>query len=78
MYLTSTPCEYGNGTAFNFANRMADSLDRVVVRNPAKVEYANTVEDVERMVGEGKIAAFRAIEGGHMPEDLCVCFKKTN
>lgn len=61
--------EYGPGTAFSFANRMADSLDSVVARNPDKVAYAHRADDVERITSSGKIAALMAVEGGHMIED---------
>src|ERR1700760_1615927 len=29
--------DYGNGTAFNFANREIDSLDALIIRNPGRM-----------------------------------------
>lgn len=60
---------YGPGTAFNFANRMADSLDAVVSRNPEKVALAKTHSEALAIAAQNKLVALMAVEGGHMIED---------
>lgn len=60
---------YGPGTAFAIANRMADSLDSVLERNPDRVALARNYKDVEAIRAQDKLVALMAVEGGHMLED---------
>ncbi|WP_257668118.1 dipeptidase [Parapedobacter tibetensis] len=60
---------YGPGNAFQYANQMADALDRMVRKHPDKIQYATTVADAVHLKAEGKIAALMAVEGGHMIEN---------
>ncbi len=61
--------DYGNGTAFNHANREIDSLYALARRNPDKIEIAYTPSDVKRIMKKGKLVAMIGVEGGHMIED---------
>ena len=60
---------YGKGTAFNYAIREMDTLQRIAVRNPAKLVLVHTPSQLEKAVREGKIAGLMGVEGGHMIED---------
>jgi membrane dipeptidase len=51
------------------ALQMIDALHATLARHPDKAVLARTVADARRIVGEGKLAAFLAIEGGHAIED---------
>ncbi|QXV63930.1 membrane dipeptidase [Mucilaginibacter achroorhodeus] len=61
--------QYGNGTAFRFANREIDSLDALIKRYPAKIKLVRTAADLQQTVRQGKLAAMIGVEGGHMIED---------
>lgn len=61
--------KYGKGTAFNYANAMIDALDGVIRTNQDKISFAKNVEEIRRIVSEGKIAALFGVEGGHMIEN---------
>lgn len=61
--------QYGNGTAFRFANREIDSLDALIKRYPAKIKLVRTAADLQQTVKQGKLAAMIGVEGGHMIED---------
>lgn len=60
---------YGQGTAFNYANREIDSLMAIIKRNPEKIALARNDDDIMHDVRQGKIAAMIGVEGGHMIED---------
>lgn len=60
---------YGNGTAYAFANREIDSLYAYVKRNPSKMMIVKTPADLERAVKEKKLGSMMGVEGGHMIED---------
>lgn len=60
---------YGNGTAYAFANREIDSLYAYVKRNPSKMMVVKTPADLERAVKEKKLGSMMGVEGGHMIED---------
>lgn len=60
---------YGKGTAFKRANRIIDTLDALVRRNPDKIAYARTPEQIDAIVQSHRIAALIGVEGGHMIED---------
>ncbi|MEN9371604.1 MAG: hypothetical protein RLZZ390_920 [Bacteroidota bacterium] len=60
---------YGNGTAYAFANREIDSLYAVVERNPTKMMLVKTPAELSTAVQAGKLGAMMGVEGGHMIED---------
>ena len=60
---------YGNGTAYAFANREIDSLYAVVERNPTKMMLVKTPAELATAVQSGKLGAMMGVEGGHMIED---------
>lgn len=49
--------------------RLIDALKEVVARYPEQIEHATSVEDIERISSEGRIAALMGIEGGHAIEN---------
>lgn len=61
--------QYGNGTAFRFANREIDSLDALIKRYPDNIKLVRTASDLQKTVKQGKLAALIGVEGGHMIED---------
>ncbi|WP_374951160.1 dipeptidase [Mucilaginibacter sp.] len=61
--------QYGNGTAYKFANREIDSLDALIKRNPDKIALVRNAKDLKKIVKEEKLAAMIGVEGGHMIED---------
>ncbi|MFA6540082.1 MAG: dipeptidase [Bacteroidota bacterium] len=61
--------DYGKGTAFNRANRMIDTLESLVKRNPSKISLARTIDQIHSVLRQHKIAALIGVEGGHMIED---------
>ena len=60
---------YGNGTAYAFANREIDSLYAYVARNPSKMMIVKTPADLDLAVTEKKLGSMMGVEGGHMIED---------
>ena len=60
---------YGNGTAYAFANREIDSLYAVVEHNPTKMMLVKTPAELSTAVQAGKLGAMMGVEGGHMIED---------
>ncbi len=61
--------QYGNGTAYAFANREIDSLDALIKRYPNKIKLVRTAADLQKTVAQKKMAAMIGVEGGHMIED---------
>jgi len=61
--------DYGNGTAFNRANAMIDTLQAIVGRSSDKMMLAKSYKEIEKILKKGKIAALIGVEGGHMIED---------
>ncbi|RYU92536.1 membrane dipeptidase [Mucilaginibacter terrigena] len=61
--------QYGNGTAYNFANREIDSLYALIKRYPQKIQLVRTAADLQKTVKQNKLAAMIGVEGGHMIED---------
>jgi membrane dipeptidase len=47
------------------ANEQIDSIESLVHRNPARVGFATSVQDIEKLVGEKKFVAMLGMEGGH-------------
>ncbi|AMR32759.1 dipeptidase [Mucilaginibacter sp. PAMC 26640] len=61
--------QYGNGTAYAFANREIDSLQALINRNPDKMMLVTNAKDLKKAVKQKKLAAMVGVEGGHMIED---------
>jgi membrane dipeptidase len=61
--------QYGNGTAYAFANREIDSLYALINRNPDKITLVRTASQLKKAVKQKKLAAMIGVEGGHMIED---------
>jgi len=61
--------QYGNGTAYAYANREIDSLMALVNRNPDKMVLVRTAKDLKKTVKQKKLAAMIGVEGGHMIEN---------
>lgn len=57
------------GHAAEQARRLLEAMKAGIEKNSDTVELARTAEDIERIVGSGKIAMPLAIEGGHAIED---------
>ena len=66
---------YGNGTAFNYANREIDSLLAILKRNPDKLTLATNYASVKKAVKAKKLACMMGVEGGHMIEDSMAFLK---
>ena len=60
---------YGNGTAYAFANREIDSLYAYVARNPSSMIIVKTPAELNMAVKEKKLGSMMGVEGGHMIED---------
>ena len=60
---------YGNGTAYAFANREIDSLYAYVARNPSSMMIVKTPAELNMAVKEKKLGSMMGVEGGHMIED---------
>ena len=60
---------YGNGTAYAFANREIDSLYAYVARNPSRMMIVKTPAELNMAVKEKKLGSMMGVEGGHMIED---------
>ncbi|QHS57000.1 membrane dipeptidase [Mucilaginibacter sp. 14171R-50] len=61
--------QYGNGTAYAYANREIDSLDALIKRYPNKIQLVRNAADLKKAVKQKKLAAMIGVEGGHMIED---------
>lgn len=60
--------QYGNGTAYDYANREIDSLQSLINRNPEKITLVRTYKELKKAVKQKKLAAMIGVEGGHMIE----------
>ena len=60
---------YGNGTAYAFANREIDSLYAVIERNPSKMMIVKTPQELSTAVKTARLGSMIGVEGGHMIED---------
>ncbi|OOQ61885.1 dipeptidase [Mucilaginibacter pedocola] len=61
--------QYGNGTAFAYANREIDSLQVLIKRNPDRMMLVTNAKQLKKAVKQHKLAAMVGVEGGHMIED---------
>lgn len=62
--------------AFKHANDQLDALKKVLSKNPDKIVLAKYTADIDRIIGEGKIAAVIGIEGGNMIEESIANLEK--
>ena len=60
---------FGKDTAYKYANIEIDSLYATVGRNHATMAIVKTPAQLERAVGQHKLACMMGVEGGHMIED---------
>jgi len=58
------PDKYGKGGMYKQCNRMIDALEKIVKRNPDKIELTRNPNDIEKVVQSEKIAACIGVEGG--------------
>jgi membrane dipeptidase len=61
--------EYGNGRAFDRANAMIDTLERLIHRSNGRAVLVKNSKELEKAVQRGQIASLIGVEGGHMIED---------
>ena len=54
---------------FKDAQQEIDSLDLLVLRNPARILLAQSFHDVKKGIRQGKLVALIGVEGGHMIEE---------
>jgi membrane dipeptidase len=62
------PIREEHGESYNYANRMIDSLDAILRRNPARIVKAANGAEFDAAQRSGKLAAMIGIEGGHAIE----------
>jgi membrane dipeptidase len=67
------PTYYKGSEAVRRTLDLRDAMQRVLDKYPDQIELATSAHDVERIVGQKKIAAVLTIEGGHqIADDLSV------
>lgn len=60
---------FGKGTAFKYAIREMDSLQRAAIRNPSRIMLVRNEAQLKRAMQAGLMAGLTGVEGGHMIED---------
>jgi membrane dipeptidase len=63
------PMYYTGSEAVRRTLDLRDAMQRVFDKHPDQIEQARSAHDIERIVGEKKIAAVLTIEGGHQIDD---------
>ena len=67
------PTYYKGSEAVRRTLDFRDAMQRVLDKYPDRIELATTAHDIERIVGQKKIAAVLTIEGGHqIDNDLAI------
>ena len=67
------PTYYKGSEAVRRTLDFRDAMQRVLDKYPDRIELATSAHDIERIVGQKKIAAVLAVEGGHqIDNDLAV------
>src|SRR5438552_17936955 len=67
------PTYYKGSEAVRRTLDFRDAMQRVLDKYPDRIELATSAHDIERIVGQKKIAAGLTIEGGHqIADDLSV------
>jgi membrane dipeptidase len=62
-------CDGDKKNAFSYANRQIDTLYAWIKRNPGKMNFVFTPNDLEKSVKQKKLGTMIGIEGGHMIEN---------
>ncbi len=65
MFSIWVPPETTSPSYFHQADEQIDSVMSFVRRNPSKVGFARTADEVEKLVQQGKFVAMMGMEGGH-------------
>ena len=63
------PTYYQGSEAVRRTLDLRDAFERVVGQHPGEIELATSARDIQRIVGQKKIAAVLTIEGGHQIDD---------
>src|SRR5205085_55028 len=67
------PTYYKGSEAVRRTLDLRDAMQRVLDKHPDQIELATSARDIERIVGQKKIAAVLTVEGGHqIDNDLAV------
>src|SRR5437764_9438407 len=67
------PTYYKGSEAVRRTLDLRDAMQRVLDKYPEQIELATSARDIERIVGQKKIAAVLTVEGGHqIADDLAV------
>ena len=67
------PTYYPGAEAVRRTLDLRDAIERVLDKHPDQIELATSARDIERIVGQHKIAAVLTVEGGHqIDNDLSV------
>jgi len=67
------PTYYKGSEAVRRTLDLRDAMQRVLDQYPDQIELATSARDIERIVGQKKIAAVLTVEGGHqIADDLAV------
>jgi len=67
------PTYYKGSEAVRRTLDLRDAMQRVLDKYPDQIELATSARDIERIVGQKKIAAVLTVEGGHqIADDLAV------
>ena len=67
------PTYYKGPEAVRRTLDLRDAMQRVLDKHPDQIELATSARDIERIVGQSKIAAVLTVEGGHqIANDLAV------
>ncbi len=66
--LTPVYFKLTRGSQFERLLEMMEALEREIDRDTSKIELARSVEEVDRIRGEGKIAVVHTVEGAHVLE----------
>jgi len=69
MFSIWVPPEKISRSYYDQADEQIDSIVSFVRRNPSKVGFARTAEEVEQLVRQGKFVAMMGMEGGHPIEN---------
>jgi membrane dipeptidase len=63
------PTYYKGPEAVRRTLDLRDAIERVLDKHPDQIELATSAHDIQRIVGENKIAAVLTVEGGHQIDD---------
>ncbi|HEY5609746.1 MAG TPA: dipeptidase [Thermoanaerobaculia bacterium] len=69
FFVAYVPRKFENNGAAAFCLKIMETIHEMVERHPNFVSYAQSTDDIRRIVGGGKKAILIGIEGGHAIED---------